>query len=815
MKKISIVIPTYEAGGRGPEFLNELLFTINYQNYKDFEVIVCDHSTSNIIKNVVDEWSAKGLSINYVLNPHGRGNASINANMGIKIATGDFIKIMHQDDLFDSPYTIDLLMKNILNNPELKWGAFGYNHLYHNEQGRNLSGPVIPTEDKIGCPSVSFFINDNNFFDENLVVINDLDIHTTLAKKYGPPLIITTICITVRIHKDQVTHATREREEKEFRYFEKKHNKPFFYDKRQSELFDDDLTKLANKYACDKGTRIIHPGHHGDRLNYTTVYHQKFEHLREEKLNILEIGIGSGTSLKMWYDYFPNATIHAIDIENCCQHNNDRVFTHVANQKFRGDLLTVMEKVGKLDIIIDDGGHMMEQQQVSLGTLFRFLKPGGYYFIEDLHTSYWPHNGFKNLYNQPLDINEDRSNTTVKMIEVFIETKELNSQYLTDVEKQHINENVSACELFALPETAYGPNRLALFRKKKLQYLIIGGAGFIGSNLCEKLASKGNRLFIMDDLLRKIHGQNPPTVKKMNDMLQKYEVYFFKADACVPGAYNPFLEFDYDAVIHLASETGTGESMYQHQKYCKNIEMLAVLADLIICGKLKTKKLILASSRAVYGEAILRDRDNEPFASDEEITSCCPVSFYGTTKQIQERIVRSLSAYVPYTILRFQNVYGPGQSLNNPYTGILSIFSNAIRNKQDIQIFEDGMMTRDFIFIDDAVEAISLCLQNEQSNNHIFNVGTGNRTTVLSMAYRLMSALKINVPIHITGEKRAGDIRHNFAKTEKIFKALGFKAKTTIEEGLQKFVDWVKTQPIVESKYEQSLQELREKKLLK
>lgn len=229
----------------------------------------------------------------------------------------------------------------------------------------------------------------------------------------------------------------------------------------------DFLSELANKYASDKGTIIPNDGlHHGPRLHFTPVYNKYMEELKDKELNFLEIGIGSGPSLKMWYDYFPNAKIHAIDIVDSQQHNNDKVTTYVANQQDRTSLELAMEKIGPVDIIIDDGGHMMAHQQISLGCIFKYLKSGGLYFIEDLHTSYWPFGQFKDLYGFPLDINESRSNTTVKMIENFINTKQLQSEFLIKEEMQYLTDQITDCVLFDLPGTIYGPNQLALFKKK-------------------------------------------------------------------------------------------------------------------------------------------------------------------------------------------------------------------------------------------------------------------------------------------------------------------------------------------------------------
>lgn len=228
----------------------------------------------------------------------------------------------------------------------------------------------------------------------------------------------------------------------------------------------DKLSELANKYASDKGTISPTTGHHGPRLHFTTIYNQFMEPMKDSQINLLEIGIGSGPSLKMWYDYFSKAKIHAIDIVYNKHHDNERITTYVANQTKREELKKVADMSGEFDIIIDDGGHMMGQQQISLGYMFKHLKSGGLYFIEDLHTSFWPHNGFRDLYGQPLDINSDRSNTTVNVIENYINTKEMRSEFMTADEMTYLNENIKNCIMYDLPETMYGPNKLALFIKK-------------------------------------------------------------------------------------------------------------------------------------------------------------------------------------------------------------------------------------------------------------------------------------------------------------------------------------------------------------
>jgi hypothetical protein len=231
------------------------------------------------------------------------------------------------------------------------------------------------------------------------------------------------------------------------------------------ELQIDELTKLANLYASDKGTVAPSTGHHGPRLHFTPVYSKYFEHLRYEKITILEIGVGSGPSLKMWYDYFPNSSIHAIDVVPQKQHENERVKTHICDQSDRFSLMKVMENIEPPDIIIDDGSHVVAHQQISLGFLFQCLKEGGQYWIEDLHTSdrtVW--NG-KTLYGYDMTVKENHS--TVEVIEKYIDSKTFDSPYMLKKENAYITDNCVECKLFDLPPTSWGFNKLAYFKKGK------------------------------------------------------------------------------------------------------------------------------------------------------------------------------------------------------------------------------------------------------------------------------------------------------------------------------------------------------------
>ncbi len=345
-----------------------------------------------------------------------------------------------------------------------------------------------------------------------------------------------------------------------------------------------------------------------------------------------------------------------------------------------------------------------------------------------------------------------------------------------------------------------------------MNILITGGAGFIGSNLCEKLFRDGHKINVIDNLLPQVHGIFPEetseTYKKIKDI-----VNFVKGKAEDICSWDYFFEKEFDVIICLAAETGTGQSMVSANSYCKsNIDSIALLNDMIVHSKIRCKKIILASSRAVYGDAIL-SKDGVPIATKESDLKE-PCSIYAVTKLAQEQILFTGFPGVSTCALRFQNVYGPGQSLKNPYTGILSIFSTAIKNNKDLQIFDDGMMSRDFVYIDDVVESIIIAIENDNINGEVFNVGSGVSTTVLDVATTLKKKYNSNIKINITGEKMNGDIRHNFADISK-FRKLGYEPKFSFDDGISMFVDWVQSQgQLNDNDYEISLDEFRKKGLL-
>jgi dTDP-L-rhamnose 4-epimerase len=374
--------------------------------------------------------------------------------------------------------------------------------------------------------------------------------------------------------------------------------------------------------------------------------------------------------------------------------------------------------------------------------------------------------------------------------------------------------------------------------------LVTGGAGFIGANLCIALLEKGYQVTVLDNLSKQIHGNNPFEESALYNLI-KGKVNFIHGDVTNELDWNKAI-LDNEVIVHLAAETGTGQSMYQIKKYIDvNIGGTSILLDILANTKHFVRKVVIASSRAIYGEGKYLSKTlgvvyplsrlNENLALgkfevnyenvDEELTLLAtdenskihPTSVYGITKQNQEQMVMTVcpTLNIPAVAFRYQNVYGPGQSLQNPYTGIISIFSTQIKNNSPLNVFEDGKESRDFVFIDDVIEATIAGIENDKANNQVFNVGTGEATTVLEVANALVESYKSEVNIIITGNYRLGDIRHNFADISKIKQLLDFTPSTNFKTGIKKFANWVETQAIKKSNYEQSIIEMKEKGLLK
>ena len=371
--------------------------------------------------------------------------------------------------------------------------------------------------------------------------------------------------------------------------------------------------------------------------------------------------------------------------------------------------------------------------------------------------------------------------------------------------------------------------------------LITGGAGFIGSRLCEKLIDQGNNVTVLDNLSEQIHGNGESFLfNKIKD-----KCTFIKGDVRDKNDWAQAIK-NQQIIIHLAAETGTGQSMYEVEKYTNvNVIGTSHMLEILANSNHNVKKIIVASSRSIYGEGKYNcethgvqypsKRKEEDMKKGEFNPKCSmcnsslnvlptdeqskihPSSIYGINKQQQEQMVMLMgeSLSIAPVAFRYQNVYGPGQSLSNPYTGILSIFSTRILNGNNLDIYEDGEETRDFVYIEDVVDATILGIEKEEANGHIFNIGSGVSTRVIDVANTLKRLYNSEINITISGKFRLGDIRHNVADLSKLKDILGFTPKYNFERGITEFVNWVKTQEVMEDKYEKSIQQLKNKGLIK
>jgi len=372
-----------------------------------------------------------------------------------------------------------------------------------------------------------------------------------------------------------------------------------------------------------------------------------------------------------------------------------------------------------------------------------------------------------------------------------------------------------------------------------MKILITGGAGFIGSNLIKQLLKeKDTEIIILDIFSEKIHGvartasifEEDNRIKVIRDTVVNVENYVQELKEC-------------DCIIHLAAETGTGQSMYEIEEYFEtNVIGTNKLFKVIQENEININKFILTSSRSVYGEGAyecdkgqshyfvrrgindLKKGFFEPKNSHGDIlksvpstknTPKDPLSYYALTKSMQEDIVMYFCSLmkINYGVLRLQNVYGPGQSLINPYTGVLAVFSNLARENAEINIFEDGLESRDFIFIDDVTTVIKNLL-NLDKMPQILNVGSGKRTTIIEVANKIKDYFSSSSVINISGNFRIGDIRHNSIDFSELEPYLGDKKLVNFSEGLEKFLNWaIKSDPSSKKFYE-SIKEMKDSHFL-
>lgn len=357
-----------------------------------------------------------------------------------------------------------------------------------------------------------------------------------------------------------------------------------------------------------------------------------------------------------------------------------------------------------------------------------------------------------------------------------------------------------------------------------MHILVTGGAGFIGSRLVERLVSAGHTVRILDALVPQVHGADADWPSRLP--LAAIEVQ--RGEVTDEATWRRALD-GIDVVYHLAAEVGVGQSMYEITRYmAANTMGTAVFMELLASRAFPIRKVIVASSMSIYGEgayscpacglvappmretAQLEAREWGPRCPNcareliavptNEGKPLQPTSVYAISKRDQEELCLVVGrAYaIPTVALRFFNVYGPGQALSNPYTGVAAIFSSRLLNGQSPLVFEDGGQSRDFIHVDDLVRGLHLALDRDEANYQAINLGTGRARSVLEIAEALTAALGVDLQATIAGKYRAGDIRHCFADISKARQLLGFEPQIDFAEGIRELVTWVREQTAVD-----------------
>ncbi len=344
--------------------------------------------------------------------------------------------------------------------------------------------------------------------------------------------------------------------------------------------------------------------------------------------------------------------------------------------------------------------------------------------------------------------------------------------------------------------------------------LITGGAGFIGSTLARRLVEAGYDVAVMDILHPQVHAEGalidlPPSVR------------LFTGDVTHAADCDAVLRlFKPSQIVHLAAETGTAQSLSEATRHGSvNVVGTTQLLDALSrCGHVPDQ-LVLASSRAVYGEGAWQSGADVfypaprshaqlvagvwdpqgpngdpavPLASSARHTEPRPTNIYAATKLAQEHILAAWTAAhdTSLSVLRLQNVYGPGQSLTNSYTGIVALFARLSREKQALEVYEDGRIVRDFVYIDDVVEGLFSAIENPAAPARYVDIGSGVPTTIHELAQQLAAICGAPEPV-VVGKFRDGDVRAARCDIEPSASELGWRPKWSLEEGMRALLDWI------------------------
>ena len=369
--------------------------------------------------------------------------------------------------------------------------------------------------------------------------------------------------------------------------------------------------------------------------------------------------------------------------------------------------------------------------------------------------------------------------------------------------------------------------------------LVTGGAGYIGSHFVDRLSSQGYAVTVLDSLEPQVHrtGTWPSYANPA--------VRYVRGDVRDRSVFEPLI-LSSDAVVHFGAAVSVGQSMYQVDRYVDvNTRGTALLLDILVNAKHNVQKVIVASSIGVYGEGAYRCAVCGPVAPGirptEQLAARdweqrCPVcdahvvsvptpedkalyrdNIYSMTKYHQEEMVLLIGKTygIPAVAPRFFNVYGPRQSLSNPYAGVAAIWLSRLMNGKQPMVFEDGGQLRDFVSIHDVVDCLVLMLEKPGADFLPVNVGSGQVVTILDIAKLLARLLGSSIEPLVTETGRKFDIRHNTADITRARETLGFEPRVTLEQGFSELIEWAKTTPdAAEDFFDRALRELQDKGLL-